>query len=44
MLVMDAGSIVQLDTPEAIRIAPANNFVRELLFGAAGKGETPPAR
>lgn len=38
MLVMDAGTIVQLDTPEAIRSAPANDFVRELLFGAAGKG------
>ena len=38
MLVMDAGTIVQLDTPEAIRSAPANAFVQELLFGAAGKG------
>ena len=38
MLVMDAGTIVQLDTPEAIRSAPANTFVQELLFGAAGKG------
>ena len=38
MLVMDAGTIVQLDTPEAIRSAPANAFVQELLFGAAGQG------
>ena len=38
MLVMDAGTIVQLDTPEAIRSAPANDFVRELIFGAAGRG------
>ncbi len=37
MLVMDAGTIVQLDTPEAIRSAPANAFVQELLFGAAEK-------
>ena len=43
MLVMDAGTIVQLDTPEAVRSAPANDFVRELLFGAAEKGETPVA-
>ena len=38
MLVMDAGTIVQLDTTEAIRSAPANDFVRELLFGGAGRG------
>ena len=38
MLVMDAGTIVQLDTPEAVQIAPANDFVRELLFGAGEKG------
>ena len=38
MLVMDAGTIVQLDTTEAIRSAPANDFVRELIFGAAGRG------
>ena len=41
---MDAGTIVQLDTPDAVQSAPANDFVRELLFGAAGKGETPQAR
>ena len=32
MLVMDAGRAVQLDTPEAIRLSPANGFVQALLF------------
>ena len=33
MLVMDAGHVIQLDTPEAIRRAPAAPFVAELLSG-----------
>ena len=33
MLIMDAGKIVQIDRPEEIRRAPADGFVRELLFG-----------
>ena len=41
---MDAGTIVQLDTPDAVQSAPANDFVRELLFGAVEKGEILSAR
>ncbi len=31
VLIMDQGKIVQYDTPEAIQINPANDFVRELI-------------
>ena len=31
VLIMDQGKIVQYDTPEAIQIHPANDFVRELI-------------
>ena len=34
VLVMDAGQISQLDTPEAIRTAPASDFVRDLIKNA----------
>ena len=33
VLVMEAGRISQLDTPAAIQAAPANDFVRALIFG-----------
>ena len=33
VLVMEAGRISQLDTPAAIQTAPANDFVRALIFG-----------
>ena len=33
VLVMEAGHISQLDTPAAIQAAPANDFVRALIFG-----------
>ena len=34
VLVMDAGQIAQLDTPEAICANPASDFVRELIKNA----------
>ena len=33
VLVMEAGRISQLGTPEQIKAAPADAFVRELIFG-----------
>lgn len=34
ILVMDKGEIIQLDTPEQIRLHPANSFVQELIKDA----------
>ncbi len=41
VLVMEAGRISQLGTPEQIKTAPADAFVRELIFGQGGMTPCP---